>query len=338
MLRILALLIVLALTDGGISWSQQPSPNGASATPQAQSGGPQSPRAVDQRGTEQSPVVVKILPSAKTNDEIAQEQQNRSARAENDKQIIKINNRLVVIGFLQLVVFFGQLGVFGYQAWKLRQTVQAAADQSVEMKKSVAESIRAAAAMEDVAGSMSTVAQTTLQNVQHLRQTVATNREIADRQKMLGELQLRAYVNVIIGTATFQERGKNIKFGASPLLVNSGATPAKKLRYVIRAAVLPVPLPDGFVFPDTTPSQSVEGMIPPHQNRTISASVEDFCDDQEVDDIKIGKGRMLFTWGTVNYEDAFGVNQTTEFCQTLMFLPPDNRVLGFYTPNRNTAT
>jgi hypothetical protein len=306
MLRILALLTVLAVSCAGGARSQQPPSDRADSKQQTQPKNLRSPTTPEERGTAQSPVVVKILPTPKTDAEVALQEQDREARQANDRETISFNRWLVLIGFFQLIVFVGQLVVFGYQAWKLRQTVQAAADQSNEMRNSVAESRRAAVAMEQVATSMNTVAETTVQNVRQLKETVATNREIADRQKLLGELQLRAYVNVIIGNATYQEREKNIKFGASPTLVNSGATAAKKLRYVIRAAILSIPLPDGFVFPDTTPVRSEEGMIPPHQPRTISAVVEDFYDDVEVADIKIGKGRALFTWGTVTYEDVFG--------------------------------
>jgi hypothetical protein len=56
-------------------------------------------------------------------------------------------------------------------------------------------------------------------NVDRLRETVdiargnaATSREIADNQKRISELQLRAYLYVIIGSAVYQERDKGLRF------------------------------------------------------------------------------------------------------------------------------
>lgn len=52
---------------------------------------------------------------------------------------------LVIIGWVQSAIFVAQLFVFGYQALKLHQTVQAAAQQSGDMKRSIEEATRAAA-------------------------------------------------------------------------------------------------------------------------------------------------------------------------------------------------
>jgi hypothetical protein len=46
---------------------------------------------------------------------------------------------LVIIGRVQWAIFVAQLFVFGYQALKLHQTVQAAAQQSGDMKRSIEE-------------------------------------------------------------------------------------------------------------------------------------------------------------------------------------------------------
>jgi hypothetical protein len=185
---------------------------------------------------------------------------------------------------------------------------------------------------------MTKVAEAMTENVARLKETVEINREIAERQKSFGQLQLRAYISVVVGGAAYQERDKNIKFSANPLLINSGATAATNVRHEIRAAIVPAPVAPDFVFPDAPPSGSGNGQIPPHQNRSISALVSDFCADEEVADIKVGKGKILLTWGYVTYDDVFGNHQRTEFCQTLTFLMPNNAVYGAYVADRNTAT
>jgi len=53
----------------------------------------------------------------------------------------------------------------------------------------------------------------------------------------------------------------------------------------------------------------------------MGAIVDDYVDDELVDDFKIGKGKALHVWGTVYYEDIFGVAHETEFCQCLTWLP-----------------
>jgi hypothetical protein len=116
--------------------SKRPSPRpGEDRQPQqSQAQAPQQPPAADHRGTEESPLIVR---SVKSKDDTAQDAEDRKDKTANDRETIAINRNLVVIGLLQLVVFVGQLLVFGYQAWKLRQTVQAASEQSRDMKASI---------------------------------------------------------------------------------------------------------------------------------------------------------------------------------------------------------
>jgi hypothetical protein len=80
----------------------------------------------DQRGTTNSPMIVKIQPTPKTEAEAEQDAKDRAEKAANDQAIRQTNRNLVVIGCLQLAVFVGQLVVFGYQAAKLRRSIVAA--------------------------------------------------------------------------------------------------------------------------------------------------------------------------------------------------------------------
>jgi hypothetical protein len=135
---VLGLMLSLALCGECWAKSQRPPPTewkaGQPEQQQPNAPAPQQPPATDQRGTDQSPFIVKTLPTQSAQEDAEQAKKEREARASNDQEVIKFNSRLVIIGCLQLVVFALQLIVFGYQAWKLRQTV-AATEKAVDAAK-----------------------------------------------------------------------------------------------------------------------------------------------------------------------------------------------------------
>ena len=69
-----------------------------------------------------------------------------------------------------------------------------------------------------------------------MRQSVTASEEVSKRE-------LRAYLTVVIGQAIFQERrsvedGGDLMFECRPLIVNSGQTPARKVTFKARAAII----------------------------------------------------------------------------------------------------
>jgi len=219
------------------------------------------------------------------------------------------------------------IAAFTYTLWRSTSgLLRASNEQGTAIKTSAAQSTRAAGAMEGVATAVGISAE--------------TGKEIAARQKLVSEMQLRAYLSMIIGGGTFQDRPNNLKFSGQPLLVNNGQTPAFKIRYVKKAAILPAPLPDDFAWPSPDTESPGEDMIGPHQNRVLTAVVDGFVADNDVADIKVGRGQGLYVWGTVTYEDAFGAPHQTDFCHLLLWLPDckDGKIWGIYIPNRNNTT
>jgi hypothetical protein len=105
--------------------SQPPSPSGRESREpqQSQARDGNQPTNADQRGTENSPVIVQLHPTPKTQAEAEQDAKDRDEKAANDRETSATNRNLIIIGFLQLAVFAGQLLVFGYQALKLHQTI-----------------------------------------------------------------------------------------------------------------------------------------------------------------------------------------------------------------------
>jgi len=178
-------------------------------------------------------------------------------------------------------------------------------------------------------------------------QTVATRRSAKateDTVKLARETsrhQLRAYLSVSIGSAIYQERrpaenGGDLKFECRPLLVNTGQTYAKNLRFKARSAILSVPLPSGMHLPEGFDDGIGEGFMAPQQQANMFATVEGFCQDSEIDNIKKMSGNMgLYTWGLVTYKDIFGETHFTRFCHHIYW--SGSEVRGLYVPGRNDA-
>src|SRR5260370_4847455 len=129
---IVPLLVVCA-------FSQKPVPSGgkASERQQKESKSTQRPASTDQRGTEQAPLVVKTIPSQKTQEEAAQDAEDRKDKAANDRNLVKFTLYLVIVTGILAGIGFLQLIVFGLQALPFRQTLQAATEQSEPIARSI---------------------------------------------------------------------------------------------------------------------------------------------------------------------------------------------------------
>jgi hypothetical protein len=223
------------------------------------------------------------------------------------------------------------IAAFTLTLWRATSgMLSAAGEQSGAMERHIREAANSAKAMQDVAKAMTT-------NTVLMAESVATSKQIADQQKVVTEMQLRAYVSVVIGGGLYQERGKGLRFEARPVLVNSGSTPARKVVHTAHAAIFPAPLPKDLPLPIRQNEAGGEGMIGPHQSREMSATLDRFVADADVEDIKKAKGNGLYVWGIVTYEDAFGQPRETRYCQMITW-HPDGRIWGYYTPNRNNTT
>ena len=99
--------ITLSALLASCAFASQPSKKGSDPDRQAREADKQS--AADQRGTEQSPIVVKIQPAAKTNAEAAEEQREKDEQS-SDRRL----NRGLAIA--TAVILFFQLIAIGFQA------------------------------------------------------------------------------------------------------------------------------------------------------------------------------------------------------------------------------
>jgi hypothetical protein len=109
-----ALFLLFAAT---VAFSQQPSPA------KGKSGQPQQPSMTDQRGTQQTPFVVKVLPIPKTNEEEAQEAKERNEKEALDRRITDATDNIAYFNKILVAVAVLQFLALIFQAWMLRRTV-----------------------------------------------------------------------------------------------------------------------------------------------------------------------------------------------------------------------
>lgn len=264
----------------------------------------------DQRGTEKSPFVVKVLRSSQADGESANGK-GKGGNQPTDWWMFGATMVIAIIGAIQTRVFW-------VQAQRLKETIlkmdEISAKQTEDIQKSLAESVRGAGAMESIAQSMAI-------NVESVRQTVVINREAADRQKLVTELQSRAYLSAAFNSAIFQDA--NHVFEVQAILHNHGSTPAYEVTFRAAAGIIPAPIPEDFAFPlpDNSAGASVS-FLAPGTHKLITRSVLGRVHDDEVDSIKRGiPPRCLAIWGVVRYRDAFDKPRQLRFAFAVNWIP-----------------
>lgn len=147
---------------------------------------------------------------------------------------------------------------------------------------------------------------------------------------------MRAYITVLIGNGLYQERKNGIRFEVRAPMLNTGHTPAHKVRYVARAAVLPVPLPFGFDFTLNEPATGA-ATLNAQQQFVLTRVVDDFVNDGDVERIKYAHLHAVYFWGRIEYEDVFGETHFTQFAHFLRW-NPDGTIVGHYCEGHNNAS
>lgn len=294
--------VVLAVLFAGVAYSSE-KPNLKTTERQNNSN-------AEQRGSDTSTITVKILPAPDADSKAAQEEKHRNEKSIQDEKLADATVWLARIT-AALAVFTGLLWLATYRL--ARDAKRTAERQATEMKESLKISGLAASAMDKVAENIAATA----------------------------SQQMRAYCTVVISSALYQEMGKGLRFEAKPRIVNTGHTPAHKVCYKARAAILPHKLPDDFTFP--LPDIFIGGaVLGPQQVFDIGAVVEGpFVLDADVEDIKHGSsGNVLHIWGIITYTDVFGESRETKFCQNIMWIGESEKeiVYGYYNARHNEAT
>lgn len=198
-----------------------------------------------------------------------------------------------------------------------RRLARGAEGQAEDMKASIAEAARSATAMEAVAVQMAASAATAVETVKALKS------------------QMRAYVTVDVGGATYQDRPNALRFAGSPQIKNTGITPAKNLHHWIKAEIIRAEA-DDFHFSPGAFREDAPFTLEMHQHQIITAPVSSYIPDQDVENTKLGVGHRLIVWGMIAYEDIFGQSHYRRFglCYTWL---GDGSVLGAWTRKHNDS-
>jgi len=324
-MKVVLLCLALVLSGACTAASNPPHPSSGESIQKQDSKAAQAAQnpASEQKGTERNPIFVKSLPSPQSESDTRHKEYEH-----HEKPTLE---RLMGWGTLALAVFTCLLFMFTALLWWVTYRLSNDAREegkhrSIEMADSIREANRAAKAMESLAESAAANSKAAIESVSVLKDRTAQ--------------QMRAYLMVIIGSGTYQEREKNLRFEVRPQLVNSGNTPAHKMTYWARAKIMNFPVPENFIFEPPEDIVLHSMLIGPHQSIELNARVDDFVEDEKVESIKRGNGQRVYIWGMITYTDAFDSVHTTKFCHSLVWLGPDDKLIvtGTYSHNHNEAT
>lgn len=211
------------------------------------------------------------------------------------------------------------VAIFTFTLWTATQKLgELALDQGDAMERSISEAAKATLATASIA---------------------TVTRENAALMQSILHKQMRAYVSVDGGQATYQD-GK-LSFAATPVITNTGFTPARNLSYHAMAAVLDTNLRDDHTFEEFGTKNVSDATLSPRQNFTISPVVREKYADGEVEAIMSRAAKRLYVWGTITYEDIFGGSWETRFCFNYIFFrvsENDVRVNSYIYRQHNSAT
>jgi hypothetical protein len=263
----------------------------------------QKQSSTNERGSDKSPIVVEVLPTAEAQQKTADNEANGLDKSSADWWMVRLTGAIVFLGCIQTVVFW-------VQARRLKQTIdkmeEISRQQTSDVQASITQATRAATAMERTAESMAA-------SVKFVRETVEINREIADRQELVAELQSRAYLTIVFEGVAPQNIETGFRFEPRVRIENRGNTPAHTIRFAAFADVIPFPLPDDFRFSLPTELPGHSATIGPGLHKIVSAVVPKLYPAAEANQIASGEGQRIIAWGIVKYQDAFDIERFLRF-------------------------
>jgi hypothetical protein len=294
-----ALLIAAVGDSSGQSRSFRSAPPSPPATQQ-------QPTISDQRGTDQSPLSVKVLPSPASKEDADREERARQEKLEADgklaDQIGKIASYtfwLGIFAFALLCAAVAQIGLFWFQLNFIRKGVDGAA--------LAANAAQAA--------------------------TDATKRSIVLAEDT-AQRQLRAYV--MVHAAAIENLSSGRKPIARLILKNTGQTPAHAVSHWCSSGVAPYPMPDHVVraLRGRETEMSTKPLPPGAETKAWSES--EILTEAQYEGLSEGT-HALYVVGEIRYLDAFNKPQETDF---LLFVGGPGGLIGelasYTTGNRAT--
>ncbi|MXO89519.1 hypothetical protein [Pontixanthobacter aquaemixtae] len=208
--------------------------------------------------------------------------------------------------------------------YALRQTNKslrlAQKDRAAATRRSISQSAETTEALKygsQSAEAMTRVAESMENNATHIKESVEASKRVADQQMVIGRMQMRPILSVLIGRATYQDSRHN--FSVCPIIRNTGNSAAKNVRFRIVASILPALLPQDFKFWLPESGRGGSNTIGPGQTGDMYASIDDRVHDDAIPKIKAGIENALYVWGYLSYQDAFKKTYRTTFAQQIFW-------------------
>jgi hypothetical protein len=125
----IAFVVLLAMLSWAYSQEPAPTPGKESQQPQTQTTESNYSTGNYQRGTEQVPLIVKIIPATDGAEKAADKGNKELDKAAADQEVAKFTRLLFIATAALAAIAVLQLLVFGYQGYELRRTVNASRDE-----------------------------------------------------------------------------------------------------------------------------------------------------------------------------------------------------------------
>ena len=260
----------------------------------------------EQRGTDQSPLTVKVLPSPASKEDAEREERARQEKLEADEKLAdhlgKIASYTFWLGiftFALLCAAVAQIGMFWFQLNFMRKGVEGAVLAANAAQAATDATKRAIVLSEDTA-----------------------------------QRQLRAYV--MVSSAAIENLSSGRKPTAKLILKNTGQTPAHAVSHWCAAGVAPYPMPDHIVRALKNHEAELSSRPLPPGAEAQSWSESDILTEAQYEGLSDGT-HALYVVGEIRYTDAFNKPQETDF---LLFIGGPGGLTGeltsYTTGNRAT--
>lgn len=258
----------------------------------------------NQRGTADSPLVVKVLPAPRNQEDLAREAREREEKAASDRSMVV----WTTVSALTAVVlaFFN-----GINLWMLRKQGKDLLTQQGIMQS----------------------------QADHMRDQAGATQASVAQMKDTAERQLRAYIVAKAGKLHTKRlgTGESRYLEWHPQIINTGQTPAYDVRLVATSGIRDEPLPPGASLITELDPKGVGSQGTLGRAQVIWPSCGVRVKESEMPTVvRRGSGKAWYVWGRVTYQDIFRQDHWTEFCFVADW-KPDGTPISRVAPQGNDA-
>jgi hypothetical protein len=304
-----AALLLWLLCQPALGWSQGPAPRpgkhgqGQKTNPRAT----QDTARKEHRGTADSPLIVKVVPTPPDQEQLTRESRERQQKAANEEKIIKwtvslaVGTWILALATFIVSVFTGiNLLILKGQGRDLRQQRQVMQTQATHMEEQAVQLKAAVATMQGASE----------RQTGEVRESLRIGQETVGTMQRNAERQLRAYVFAVAASieGAFSATGGKVVV----LLKNSGQTPAYDciVRYDTRLVSDTKPCPTD----EPTRLGQSRGDIAPHEAKRMSIGLRALGSGERAALETVGGGGLMYVFGRIQYTDAFKKQRRQGFC------------------------